>query len=250
MNLFTACLHIVGSGASAFITARNMRDAQTRPNLLAGLQLAESGSVPFLEQLQTRAIAEGDAWLADKLARHAQDERKHGKIFALALKRLNKQAIDPATLAAQDADSSKRRQRSPFLAAYFEGYTKADLSPEAIEWPVFFASTYILELDASKDFLRMAQVLPEDDLVNMTLKQGLISIAADEQRHAAYLFEAMTRRMPYSQVQQLVSQWRSRKVNAMLAMVGNLIQRNGQMNTLVQEGAPTDLEDEVLSVAS
>lgn len=41
MNFFTNILHILGSGAAAYITARNMRDIQTRPNMLAGLQLSD-----------------------------------------------------------------------------------------------------------------------------------------------------------------------------------------------------------------
>ncbi|XHX77593.1 MAG: hypothetical protein RBJ76_24665 [Stenomitos frigidus ULC029] len=51
-------IHLVGSGAAAFITARNMRDPLTRPNTLASLQLAKSGSVPFLETLRDRAAIE------------------------------------------------------------------------------------------------------------------------------------------------------------------------------------------------
>ena len=39
---------------------------QTRPNTLAGFQMAESGAVPFLTTLAERAKAEGDNWLAEK----------------------------------------------------------------------------------------------------------------------------------------------------------------------------------------
>jgi len=62
---------------------------------------------------------------------------------------------------------------------------------------------YILELDASKDFARMANVLPEDEPTSRNLKQGLLSVANDETGHAAYLYEAMMRRMPAADVQKL-----------------------------------------------
>lgn len=121
MNLLTQVLHLVGSGAIAYITARNLRDRRTRPALLAGFQLAESGSVPFLEALSQRAASEGDAWLAEKLAQHAEDERRHGQIFAHALKQLNKQVIDfKATQERAMQDKQREgqatdRRRSPFL---------------------------------------------------------------------------------------------------------------------------------------
>ena len=94
MNLLTHVLHLVGSGAIAYFSASQIRDPLTRPNVLAGFQLAESGSVPFLEALSQRAATEGDTWLAEKLAKHASDENRHGQIFANALKQLNKQVID------------------------------------------------------------------------------------------------------------------------------------------------------------
>ncbi|MBD2058551.1 ferritin-like domain-containing protein [Oculatella sp. FACHB-28] len=245
MNLFTQIFHLVGSGAVAYITARNMRDLQTRPNLLAGFQLAESGSVPFLEALSQRAAAEGDDWLAEKLSRHAQDERKHGQIFAHALKQLNKQVIDfkqvPQTTAEGKPDE---RRRSPFFDAYFEGYSRENMSPEKIDWLVFLGSTHILELDACKDFARMANALP-DDPQSVNLKKSILSIAQDEKGHAAYLLEAMERRLPHNQVIALVDEWRTRKVNALLAMVGNLIQRNGQQPSLVQDGVPAEMSEGV-----
>jgi hypothetical protein len=55
MNLFTHFMHLLGSGAAAYYSASQMRDRKTRPNVLAGFQLAESGSVPFLEALSQRA---------------------------------------------------------------------------------------------------------------------------------------------------------------------------------------------------
>ena len=247
MNLFTSVLSLVGSSASAYIMARNMRDIKTRPNMLAGLQLAESGSVPLLEALGERAAAEGDEWLAERLQRHANDERRHGHIFANGLRNLNKQVIDPETLrqrreaeakaAEANPSQSQKKNRSPFFDAYFRGYTAEDLKAENFEWRVFFPSTYTLELDACKDFERMARSLP-DDPQSEKLRQGIFSVARDEERHAAYLFEAMTRRYSYAQVTEMVDEWRQRKVDALLAMVGNFAQGKGNSQSLVQDGVP------------
>jgi rubrerythrin len=245
MSLLTQVLHLVGSGATAYITARNLRDRQTRPDMLAGFQLAESGSVPFLEALSDRAAQEGNPWLAEKLTIHAQDEQRHGQIFAHALKQLDKQVIDFKTIPQQTADGKPdERRRSPFFAAYFDGYSQEDLRPQAIEWTVFFASTYILERDASRDFLQMANALPTSDRASLNLRQGLVSIANDENRHAAYLLEAMERQLPYAQVVALIDEWRSRKVNAMLAMVTNLLQKGGKLPSMAQDGVPAELSDE------
>lgn len=238
MNFLTHVLHLAGSSAAAYVGARQIRDPLTRPNVLAGFQLAESGSVPFLEALSKRAAAEGDTWLAEKLTKHAEDEMRHGHIFAHALKQLNKQVIDFKSLPKPTTENKSNERRSPFFGAYFEGYSPEQLKPDAIPWNVFMASTYILELDASKDFARMANVLPEDEATPRNLKKGMLSIANDETGHAAYLYEAMTRRMPTTEVQQLVDAWRTRKVNALLAMVSGLLQRDGQMPSLVQDAAP------------
>lgn len=244
MDVLTQLLHIAGSGASAYIMARGMRDAQTRPNLLAGFQLAESGSVPFLEKMRDRALSEGDTWLAEQLTRHAADEYRHGQIFAHALKRHNKQAIDPKTLAEQTQKNPTER-RSPFFDAYFKGYDQGQLRGDTIHWTVFMGSTYILELDASKDFARMAQVLPEHNPQTASTRKGMLSIAHDETRHAAYLHEALHRRLPAREAAEVINEWRRRKVNALLAMTQHFIQRQGQMQRLVQEGVPTNLPDEM-----
>lgn len=245
MNLFTYALHVVGSGAMAYMSARNLRDRQTRPNLLAGLQLAESGSVPFLEALRDRAAVEGDRWLAERLAQHARDELRHGQIFAHALKHLNKQVIDFKNLSQTEADgNSKEQRRSPFFEAYFAGYTKEQLSPQNIDWTVFFASTYILELDASRDFVLMADAL-ESDPLSGNLQKGLYSVANDEKGHASYLREALERRLPSLLVRTHIDQWRTRKVNAMLAAVTSLVQAGGKMPALVTDSVPTDLSDAI-----
>ncbi|MUL37093.1 rubrerythrin family protein [Gloeocapsopsis dulcis] len=244
MNFLTHVLHLAGSSAAAYVAARQIRDPLTRPNVLAGFQLAESGSVPFLEALSKRAAAEGDSWLAEKLMKHAADEARHGHIFAHALKQLDKQVIDFKNLPKPSNDKPNER-RSPFFAAYFEGFPPEQLKPDNIDWKVFMASTYILELDASKDFARMANVLPEDEATARNLKKGMLSIAQDETGHAAYLYEAMTCRMSVVEVQQLVDEWRTRKVNALLAMVNGLLQRSGQIPSLVKDAAPADMSDEL-----
>jgi len=107
---------------------------------------------------------------------------------------------------------------------------------------VFFASTYILELDASQDFLRMANTLPEDEPRSANLKKGMTSIAQDETGHAAYLREAMERHLGESATRLAIDEWRTRKVNAMLSMVSNFIQKSGKMPSMVQEGAPVEME--------
>ena len=243
MNFLTQMLHLVGSGAAAFITARNMRDPLTRPNTLASLQLAESGSVPFLEALRDRAATEGDHWLAEKLTRHANDERRHGQIFAHALKQLNKQVIDFKNMPKPATEEAGEKKRNPFFDAYFEGYTPAALKPEAIDWIAFLASTYILELDASKDFVRMANVLPEDEPISANLKKGILSVASDETGHAAYLKEALERRLTAGEVDAVIDSWRTRKVNAIVAMVGSFIQKSGKSPSLVQDGVPTEMSE-------
>jgi len=233
MNLFTPILQIVGSGATAYLLASQIRDAKTRPNVLAGFYLAESGSVPYLTKLRDRAAAEGDPWLAERLTKHANDERRHGQIFANALKQLNKEVIDLKT-QAESAENASKEKNSPFFDAYYRDYSQADLKPEAIEWSVFLGSTYILEADASQDFRRMAQALegvPEMEKI----QAGIFSVAEDEDRHASYLKEAMTRRYDYFATEALMNEWRSRKVDALMAMVWNLIERRGAMRTLAQD---------------
>jgi len=249
MNFLTHVLHLVGSSAVAYYSASNLRDPKTRPNILAGFQLAESGSVPFLKALSERAASEGDTWLAEKLARHASDEERHGQIFAHALKQLNKQVIDFKSLPKTTEDGKPdERRRSPFFEAYFEGYPQEDLKPQKIDWIMFMASTYILELDASKDFVRMANVLPEDEPTSRNLKKSILSVAQDETGHAAYLREAMERRLSADAVQRLIDEWRTRKVNAMMAMVTNLIQTGGQSRSLVQDGVPAEMSNDTTEV--
>ncbi|ACC81710.1 hypothetical protein [Nostoc punctiforme] len=247
MNFLTHILHLAGSGAFAYYSAAQIRDSKTRPNILAGFYFAESGSVPFLSALSDRAAAEGDTWLAEKLAKHASDETRHGKVFAHALQQMNKQVIDFKRQPQTTTTNKSQQQRSPFFAAFFEGYTQEQLKPAVIDWDVFMASTYILELDASKDFARMAKVLPDNEPTDRNLKLGMLSIAQDETGHAAYLYEAMMRQMSASKVEKLVDMWRTRKVNALLAMVGGILQRNGETRSLVQDSAPSEIDSELIA---
>lgn len=243
MNFLTQFLHILGSGATAYILSSGIRDRQTRPNLLAGFQMAESGSVPFLQALRDRAAAEGEPWLAERLDQHASDEKRHGQIFAHGLKQLNRQVIDFSQNREREAEIDGRpdeSKRSPFFGAYFEGYAQEQLKPENIPWEVFLASTYILELDASKDFLRIAAALPEDP-VSANLKKGILSVAEDETGHAAYLYAAMEHRFGRAKTQNLINEWRTRKVNAMMAAVQNFIHKGGKMAQMVEEGAPVEM---------
>ena len=249
MDFLTYGIHLLGSGAIAYYSARQIRDLKTRPNVLAGFQLAESGSVPFLTTLSDRAANEGDTWLAEKLAKHASDENRHGQIFAHSLKNLNKKVKDfqdtSKNIPKDTEDKKPERRRSPFFAAYYQGYSSEQLKPAHIDWNVFMASTYILELDASKDFTRMANVLPENDPSTRSLKKGMLSIAKDETTHAAYLYEAMMRRMSATEVQVLVDEWRKRKVNAMWAFASNLLQSKQEQPSLVQDAAPSQADTEL-----
>ncbi|MDZ8259045.1 ferritin-like domain-containing protein [Nostoc sp. ChiQUE01b] len=222
MNLLTYLMHLASSGAVAYYTASQIRDSKTRPIVLKGLHLSEAGSVGFLSALSERAASEGDTWLAEKLEKHALDETKHSQIFAHALKRIDKNIINSETKTASKSQS--KQGRSPLFAAYYEGYSKEQLSPAMIAWDVFMASTYIMELDAGKDYMRMANVLPDDDRHNRNLKLGMLSIAKDETGHAAYLYEAMMRRMPAKQVENLVDEWRTRKVQAIFKVIDYVLQ--------------------------
>ena len=100
------------------------------------------------------------------------------------------------------------------------------------------ASTYILELDASKDFARMATALPDDEPTSRNLQQSILSVAQDETRHAAYLYEAMQRKLSNAEVDKLVTDWRKRKIDAMFAVVGDMIQTGGNSRSLVKDGTP------------
>lgn len=238
MNPLTSVLHLFGSSAMAYLLSSQIRDPKTRPNVLAGFYFAESGAVPFLTKLRDRAQAEGDTWLADQLTRHANDERRHGQIFANALKRLGKEPMSPESMKAA-AEPDEQASRSPFFDAFYRGYTQDDLKPEVIDWRVFLASTHILEADACPDFRRMANALaglPDMD----TTRIAILSVSEDEARHASYLKEAMQRRYGFMATESLINDWRSRKVDALMAMVGGLIERRGAMRTMAQDSSDKD----------
>lgn len=244
MDFITSILNTIGSGATAYILASRLRDPQTRPNTLAGFQMAESGAVPFLTKLAARATAEGDTWLAEKLTVHAADEQRHGQIFAHGLKQLGKEVKTPAEMKQHlETKSNQAKNSSPFFSKFYRGYEPEALKAENIDWLVFMASTYILEFDASKDFARMATALPNDELKSRNLQQSILSVAQDETRHAAYLYAAMQRRLPQMEVDALVSDWRKRKIDAMFAMVGDMIQTGGSSRSLVKDGVPTEANE-------
>jgi hypothetical protein len=54
----------------------------------------------------------------------------------------------------------------------------------------------------------------------------------------------MERRLPADAVERLVNEWRTRKVNAMMAMVTNLIQKSGKTPSLVQDGVPEEMSSD------
>ena len=249
MDFITSILNTIGSGATAYILASRLRDPQTRPNTLAGFQMAESGAVPFLTKLAARATAEGDTWLAEKLTVHAADEQRHGQIFAHGLKQLGKEVKTAAEMKQQseiksNIKSNKAKNSSPFFSKFYRDYEPEALKAENIDWLVFMASTYILEFDASKDFARMATALPNDELKSRNLRQSILSVAQDETRHAAYLYAAMQRRLPQIEVDALVGDWRKRKIDAMFAMVGDMIQTGGNSRSLVKDGVPTEVDEQ------
>lgn len=244
MDFITSILNTIGSGATAYILASRLRDPQTRPNTLAGFQMAESGAVPFLTKLAARATDEGDIWLAEKLTIHAADEQRHGQIFAHGLKQLGKEVKTAAEMKQQSENKSNQaKNSSPFFSKFYRGYEPEALKAENIDWLVFMASTYILELDASKDFARMATALPNDELKSRNLQQSILSVAQDETRHAAYLYAAMQRKLPQIEVDTLVSDWRKRKIDAMFAMVGDMIQTGGSSRSLVKDGVPSEVDE-------
>jgi len=223
MNLLTYLLHLICSGVSAYLAADLIRDPVTRPRALAEAELAESGSVLYFQALSQRAAREDDLWLAEKLAAHASDEERHGKIFAHALKQ-------------HIGETWEKPKRNLFYTLYLQGYSPAQLQPDQIDWLVFMGSMYILELDASKEIARMANVLPENERLSANLKKGLLSIAKDEVRHAAYLYEAMKRRLAPAGVEELIQKWRVRQIQAYMVLATDVIQGK-QRPAMDQDGA-------------
>jgi hypothetical protein len=211
MQLFQPLLRLVTQGAGAYLQARHLADPQIRPDAVAAYCLTEGGAVPFLEALSKRATEEGDSWLADSLYKHAQDERRHAAIFAKSLERsgfsLN---LD------QPTQESKGRAGRGFFDHYYEGLSKEELQAERIDWVVMMASTHVLEADAQKDFARMARVLPPSD----PLRAGLFGISLDEGRHAAYLREALIRKMGRSSsAQAQIEMFKERKAQGIAKLV-------------------------------
>jgi len=223
MDLLTSVLRLACSGGAAYINSRNIRDPKARLAYLMEAQQVEYGAASFIRILSKRAADEGDTWLSEKLAFHAIDEEKHGKIFAHALEQLTeKQQIE-------------NPPRNPFYSAYLEGYSKEELQAEKIDWVVFMGSMYVLERDSSREFAHMANALPDDDRCLKNLKKGMYNIAEDEKKHAGYLYEAMRRRMGL-QAEDWVQHWRSRQVQAILTITSEFV-RGIERPLMAQDGA-------------
>lgn len=223
MTFFTYILHLVFSGATAYLSARNIRDPITRRQVLAEYQVGESGSVSFLQALSERAARENDPWLSERLASHAADEERHGKIFGHALKQILNHESKNASQLQLSQNPVALTPSTSFYIAYLEGFNHKDLKPENIDWNVFLGSLYILELDASKEFVRMANVLPTNDQLSVSLKKSIMSVASDETRHAAYLYEAIKRRVGEAKVDKIIDEWRTRQIKASLSIVASVI---------------------------
>jgi rubrerythrin len=235
MDLLTNTFHILGTGAAAYFLANQIRDPLTRPNILATFYLLESSSVPYLEGIKERAKREKKQWLVAHLENHIKAEKRHSHFFSQALKKLNKQVIDINNIP-------KEEKKNSFFEAFFQGYSLESLHPDWIDWITFAGSTYILELDSSKDYARMANVLPEpenvpEDSTLPLLKKGLLNVARDEASHAAYLYETLQRRLPQVEVDAIIEQWRIRKVKAIWDVGLNKIRsgKNDKSFSLVTE---------------
>jgi hypothetical protein len=50
--------------------------------------------------------------------------------------------------------------------------------------------------------------------------------------------------MPAIEAQKLVDEWRTRKVNALIAFTGNLFQRHGKTPSLVRDGVCAEMAEE------
>jgi rubrerythrin len=237
MTFFTYILHLIFSGATAYLSARNIRDPITRRQVLAEYQVGESGSVSYLQSLSERAATENDPWLSERLASHAADEERHGKIFGHALKQLLNHEAKNASQLKINQNQAALTPSTLFYTAYLEGLNHKDLKPETVDWNVFLGSLYILELDASKEFVRMANVLPTNDQLSINLKKSIMSVASDETRHAAYLYEAIKRRVGATRVDMVIDEWRTRQIKASLSIIASVI-----------SGAqpPAQLEDGIL----
>ena len=89
----------------------------------------------------------------------------------------------------------------------------------------------------------MATALPDNEPKSRNLQQSILSVARDETRHAAYLYEAMQRRLPQAKIDELVADWRKRKIDAMFAMVGETLKTGGNSRSLVKDGVPSEIEE-------
>lgn len=217
MDFLEYCLQLLSSGGTAYVLSRTIRDSRSRPKLLRSFHLSEASSVPYLELLSQRAKNEGDIWLSQQLAFHAQDERKHSQIFRhLYLK-------DGGNLdQLEEQQKNPPKSKNSLFVSYFEGFHPDELKPENIDWITYAASTHILELDSHKDYLLMAKVLPESDPKLRKFKLSLKSVAQDELKHANYLKEILSRKLGVIEANLVLERWRKRKTKAILSSVSQV----------------------------
>lgn len=235
MNFFKRALIQTEARAIQYFSTNQIRNPATRANTLARIQIGETLSVDIIGGLSIRAKREGDIWLAERLAKHSVEEGHHAHFFDTAIRKLNKQVVIPKTENVKGNSNSFWADKNPFWAIYYRGYTQAQFYPNTADWLTFMASTHILEFDSSKVFVWMANVLPDDEPTSRHLKKGLLGIAEDEAGHAAYLYEAMTRRLPVAEVEKLVEEWRMRKVSATFALIKAFLLNGGELPLLVQD---------------
>ncbi|WP_013325519.1 hypothetical protein [Gloeothece verrucosa] len=222
MDLATNILHFLATGASAYILARSIRDSSTRPDVLKRFHISESNAILYLQDLKERAMREGKEWLGEQLERHIADKNKHGEILARTLKSFDQEIVDCESLPVEE-------QVGSLFIEYFKEYPRQALTPPNIDWIVFAGSTYILELDSSKEYLYMANALPENDLVLREIKSGLIEISQDKKRNANYCYEFLTQYLSNEKVESTVDYWRTQKTKAMWSVAGQVIKKGGNI---------------------
>ncbi|ACK74051.1 conserved hypothetical protein (plasmid) [Gloeothece citriformis PCC 7424] len=222
MDLKTKILHFWATGASAYILARSIRDSSTRPNVLKRFHLSESNAILYLQDLKERAMREGEGWLEEQLEHHIADKVKHSQMLARTLKLVGQEVVDCETLPVEE-------QVGSLFIEYFKEYPRQTLTPPNIDWIVFAGSTYILEVDSSKEYLYMAKALPENELIWRGLKSEFIEISQDKKRHANYCHEMLTLRLPLEKVESTVEYWRTQKTKALWSVAGQVISKGGNI---------------------
>lgn len=209
--------NLLVTGASAYFFSNSIRDSRTRPDTFATLLLSEKQTCDYLKKLKQRAISEDDDWLAERLARHAKDEKQHCQFFAGALERLEYEICED--LNSTDLGTTA------FYVRYYEGYSLKEIEAENVDWATFFASTYVVEIDGYRDMRIMAQALPNESNYRY-LTKGLLKVASDEREHARYLYQALCRcTNSENQAKKLVEKWKVKKTKAVMALIEDSIKQ-------------------------